>query len=639
MSPVIRCRLLGPVEVTADGGPAPQELLWRKNLALLVYLARSPRGRTRDHLVGLLWPEKQETQARHSLNEALRVLRRALGEEAVQSDARQVRVALEALDLDTNQFESLTRAGKWRDAATLFMGDFLEGFGVPGASDFEDWLRQEREAWRRHGVQALARAAGESLTAGDLKEAAGFATRALGFDPLAEGASRTLMRIFALNGDRAAALAEFERLSAGLSESRSAAPETETGALAERIRRGRGWNLAPDALESASAYSRRAPLVARSEELGCLLETWAACREQKRSTIAIIEGDSGTGKTRLLEELLDRARLDRAAVAAVRAVEADSAEPFATLIGLARGGMLDMPGLTAASTQSLGVLAARIPEWADRFSPSQENGLAIGRAFIEVVGSILQEQPVLIAIDDLQCSDRESILTLAAALRDERAAPLFIVATTTLIGARQEIDDLRVRIPRDVPGTVVKLEALKVDAIHELARWALPRFTETELDRVARRVAMDAAGLPLLVVELLHAVSLGLDLRESEAAWPSPLRTLSDTLPGDLPDAVVAAIRIGFRKLTSGAQRVLATAAVLGDRVSTNDLSRGSGIDGEALHKALDELEWQRWLVAEPRGYSFVARVSREVIGRDMLTLGQRKRITDAVAQSRLIPE
>jgi len=96
---VIRCRLLGPVEVTADGGPAPQELLWRKNLALLVYLARSPRGRTRDHLVGLLWPEKQETQARHSLNEALRVLRRAVGEDAVQSDARQVHVVTDSLEL------------------------------------------------------------------------------------------------------------------------------------------------------------------------------------------------------------------------------------------------------------------------------------------------------------------------------------------------------------------------------------------------------------------------------------------------------------------------------------------------------------------------------------------------------------
>jgi len=52
---MISCRVLGPVEVVVDGGPAAAELLWRKNLALLVYLARSPkRTRSRDHLVGLL---------------------------------------------------------------------------------------------------------------------------------------------------------------------------------------------------------------------------------------------------------------------------------------------------------------------------------------------------------------------------------------------------------------------------------------------------------------------------------------------------------------------------------------------------------------------------------------------------------
>ena len=374
MRSVIRCRLLGPVEITADGGPAPPELLWRKHLALLIYLARSPRGRTRDHLVGLLWPEKQEPQARHSLNEALRVLRRAVGEDAVQSDARQVQVEPAALDLDTERFESLAGAGKWRDAANLVEGDFLEGFGVPGASDFEDWLRQEREAWRRLGVQALTRAAGESLVAGAVQEAAGFARRALSLDRLAEGAVRALMKGLAISGDRAAALAEFEGLSAGLLESSGAAPEAETVALAERIRRGRGWNLGPDAREAANAYSRRAPLVARGDDLGHLLQAWTACREQKRASVAIIEGDSGTGKTRLLEELLERARLDRAAVAAVRAVEADSTEPFATLVGLARGGMLDMPGLSSATPQSLGVLAARIPEWAERFTPARGSG-------------------------------------------------------------------------------------------------------------------------------------------------------------------------------------------------------------------------------------------------------------------------
>ena len=55
---------------------------WRKHLALLTDLAQSPDGtRTRSHLMGLLWAERPEDNARRSLNEAVRLLRTALGTE------------------------------------------------------------------------------------------------------------------------------------------------------------------------------------------------------------------------------------------------------------------------------------------------------------------------------------------------------------------------------------------------------------------------------------------------------------------------------------------------------------------------------------------------------------------------------
>ncbi len=90
---MITCRTLGPVEVRVDGQPAPAELLWRKNLALLIYLARSPhRRRSRQHLIGLLWADKDEKAARHSLNEALRALRQIVGEENITTESDTVAV-------------------------------------------------------------------------------------------------------------------------------------------------------------------------------------------------------------------------------------------------------------------------------------------------------------------------------------------------------------------------------------------------------------------------------------------------------------------------------------------------------------------------------------------------------------------
>jgi len=93
---------------------------------------------------------------------------------------------------------------------------------------------------------------------------------------------------------------------------------------------------------------------------------------------------------------------------------------------------------------------------------------------------------------------------------------------------------------------------------------------------------------------------------------------------------VVAAIRIGFRRLSKDAQSVLAAASVLGDRVAGRLLAKATKLDAEHVATALDELEWQRWLTAEARGYAFVARIVRDVVARDMLTEGQRLRIVEA---------
>ena len=170
-------------------------------------------------------------------------------------------------------------------------------------------------------------------------------------------------------------------------------------------------------------------------------------------------------------------------------------------------------------------------------------------------------------------------------------------------------------------------------ALHELTEWALPGYSKDEVNRLTRRVVVDSAGLPLLAVELLHAVALGLDLDQTKGAWPKPFRTLSQTLPGDLPDAIIGAIRVGFRRLSGPAQKALAAAAALGNPVSTERLGRGAGLEGDKLDIALDELEWQRWLTADARGYSFVARIVHDVVERDMITGGQKRRILDAAAE------
>ena len=652
MPAVIECRILGPVDVRVAGGAAPAELLWRKNLAVLVYLARSPkRSRSRHHLIGLLWPDKPDAAARHSLNEALRVLRRAASDGVLETPGDRIGLVPGAVEFDTDRFETLVAAGDWAGACGLVGGEFLEGFVVPGASEFEHWLAAERLLWRARTVDALTRHADTALGRGRVAEAAELAGRALGLDPTAELAVRGLMRALALGGDRAAALAVHQVFAARLAAEGGGTPAGETNALARRIAGERSPPRSAGGEVPSAAASRRAPLVGRDAELERLGAAWDACRRTARATVLVVTGDAGTGKSRLADEALARARLDGAAAAVVRAVGADAAEPWSGVFGIARGGLLEVPGVAAAPAAALAAFVARVPEWAERFGTAVrgaggeggEGGEVAadppGRALRDVLRAVTAEQPVMVLVDDAHRLDRESLLALEAALRDLTTAPFCLLLTRVAHPVPAELDELQSRLGRDVDGAVLRLAPLSGDALRTLAHWALPRYTDEDLDRVTRRVASDSAGLPLLAVELLHAVALGLDLERTSGAWPRPLRTLDQTLPGDLPEVVVGAIRVGFRRLSAAAQLVLAAVAVVGggggrggERLATAVLARATGLAAPELANALDELEWERWLAAEPRGYAFVARIVRDVVSRDLVTAGQRQRLLEAAA-------
>lgn len=630
---MILCHTLGPVEVIVDGGAAPPELLWRRHLALLVYLARSPkRTRSRDHLVGLLWPEKAESAARHSLREAVRVLRKCLGSDAVDTQGQLVRLAEGTVQLDVDELETCAARSDWSSAASLVAGEFLEGFAVPGASGLEDWLASERFQWRGRSVDVLIQFGASLLRSGAVAGAGDAARRAVALEPLSEGAVGLTMRVAALRGDRNAALSAFDDLTTAMREASGAEPSRELCDLATRIRLER-LPAPADVHETVGAESRRGPLVGRERVLRQLCEAWEQARDGRGAPLLVIEGELGYGKTRLLDEVTQRARLDGATASVVRLVEADLETECGGLLGLAGGGLIDAPGLSGARPEAFKTFATELPEWSERFRPATGVLPLDGdRAFRELVSAAVEEGPVLLAVDDAHWLDRTSVLSLEALLRDLSGQRIAVLVTLASHPHHDTWDRIRSQIGRDLEGVSVTLKPLGPADVRVMARWALPTYRDDEIERVARRVTLDSAGLPLLVVELFHAIALGLDLAQTDAgAWPQPLQTLDQSLPGDLPDAVVAAIRVGYRRLSAGAQRVLAVASVMTDRVTADDVMRATEMERADVVKALDEVEWQRWIVAESRGYGFVARIVRKVIAQDMVTAGQRVRIRETL--------
>jgi DNA-binding SARP family transcriptional activator len=618
-------RLLGRPEIRLDGGPAPAEVLWRKNLALLAYLLRSPRGtRPREHLAALLWGDRPEAAARHSLNEALRVLRRTLGSDAVATIGDHVALADGCAALDTDELEAAVEGGRPADAAALVRGEFLEGLSVAGAPAFEDWLAAERSWWQARCLSALAATARRAADAGDLDLAATVGHRATTIWPDAAAAAAILMEALALRGERAEALAVWEAWKA-----RGHAVPADLAALAGRVRSmPAAPALGPQAAERAR--SRRLPLVERGEALGRLLDAWRTAREAQRAALLVVLGDPGTGKTRLAGEFATRTAVDGATVIRLRAVEADRDLPGEGLRALVASGLHEAPGVAGAAPAALATLTRQGVQWAERFPAARDAaaGISLPQALAEVVRAAADARPLLLVVDDAHHLDEASALALDRLLRDTETAPVGLLLAASPANLRPGVEGLHHRAAGT--GAVVRLGPLSAAAIASLADAALPGLAPEARDRLARRVAHDSAGLPVLAVELLHAVAQGLALDDHRAAWPRPLATLTDTMPGDLPDAVLSAIRVGFRRLSRPAQAVLAACASLDDRVAAATLLRAAGLDPEAGHVALDELEWGRWLEADPRGWRFAARIVRDVVAQDLVTPGQRLRFREA---------
>lgn len=623
---MIRLRLFGsPVVELPDGDPPP-ELLWRKHLALLVYLhCAGPRLLGRAHLLNLLWGDKPDSAARHSLNEALRVLRRSLGREAVTTTGDQVAL-VGAVDSDLREVERGLAAGEAGAAVELVTAEFLHQFEVPGAAPFSDWVAAKRVEWNRRAADLLEGQASAALDRGEAALGARLARRAVELEPGNPAAVATAMRAEALAGDRAAALGHFDR-HVQLADEIGGVVPASLSALAARVRHQPPGPAVPARAEVAR--TRRTPLVGREQPVRALVAEWAAARTGG-ARIGLVRGDPGTGKSRLLEEMMHRARLDGATTLLLRAVPADADHPGGGLRALAAGELLDAPGVAAAPAEALAAMAGAHPRWGERFPGVL--GVApvpLRQALVDVLRAAAGEAPVLLVLDDAPWLDAESLHALVGLLRDLRDEHFFLLVAQTPEPARPELDAAAARIGRDWQGAQLTITPLTRRDLEPMVRAALPSYPDEAVERLARRIAVDSAGLPLLAVELLHAVTGGLELTPELPSWPEPFRTLDQTRPGSLPDVVVAAIRLGFRRLSSEAQRILVAAAVLGEREPAERLGRAGDLSGPALDLALDELEWHRWMRAEPRGYAFLARIAREVVARDLVTSGQRQRILE----------
>ncbi len=340
--------LLGTFQVSLDGRPVTG-FKSNKARALLAYLAaEADRPHRRETLAGLLWPDRPDRDALGNLRYTLASLRRTLGDPTATApfllithqtvqfnpgsdswlDVAQLERALAGI---RGQYPSTGDIG---GSLALYRGPFLEGFSIGDAAPFEEWMVFRREQISQKMIAALGALVGVAEARGDLAEALGYARRQAELEPWNEEAHRALMRTLARNGQRNAALHQFQVCQRILREDLDVEPAEETIALYEAIRRGEGGRqvdkgeggrqvdkdggkegvsdpplstcLPPSPLSTYLLVSPPPEIVAREEQLG-QLGGYLAQALAGAGCVVCVTGEAGSGKTALLDEFARRA--------------------------------------------------------------------------------------------------------------------------------------------------------------------------------------------------------------------------------------------------------------------------------------------------------------------------------------------
>ncbi len=287
-------RTLGAIRLETEAG-VPIAFPEGKPLALLLYLAVERRPVRRAELAGLLWPDTERARGLQSVRQALWVIRRTLGEEAVAAGTEVLEVPREVVETDLDRIEAWAageggeggNGGSGAGVLSLVGGWLAEGFALPNCPAWEDWVEAtDRRLRLRHG-SALHRAAGRAREGGALERAAELAHAAATVDP---GSADHRVLLAAVLLDRMEIDAAARVLATARLDLAGGGPLEALAELEERIR-------ALGGVRSRDPSPRRPELVGRARELSVLQGEWRVA-VRGASRVVTLTGAPGAGRTR-----------------------------------------------------------------------------------------------------------------------------------------------------------------------------------------------------------------------------------------------------------------------------------------------------------------------------------------------------
>ncbi len=641
--PTLHLRLLGDFSlIYADQQVTSLNTMRLQSLLAYLVLHRDV-PQQRQHLAFLFWPDTTEAQARNNLRQLLHQVRQAFPpvERFLSADTHMLYWhPVTPFYLDVAAFEQVlteAAAATQRDEqhqlqAALEQADSLyRGELLPGC--YDEWILPERERLRQHHRQALEHLLHLFEVQGDNVTAIRYAQRLIALDPLSEDLSRRLMRLFALNNDRASALHVYHTCVTTLQRELGVDPDPATREAYERLMHQETPVIPARAQQTLLAATPT--LIGRKREWEALQEVWHAASAGEPRFV-LVTGEAGVGKSRLAEEFLLWASQQGAVTAKARSYAAEGQLSLAPVTDWLRSDGLRAP-VRQLDKVWLTEVARLLPElFAEQPAlPRYESVTEYGQRqrFFEALARaiLVASQPLLLLIDDLQWCDQETLEWLHFLLRFDPTARLLVIgcAREEELPQTHPLRTLLLHLRTTMRVTELTLQPLDAAETAKLASQVAKR----ELDRgLVMHLFQETEGYPLFVVEMVRA-DLGRVSTSPPEADHSHGQPPLDDAP-TLPPRVHAVLVGRLLQLSASARAFVELAAIIGREFTLDLLSTVGNADVESAVCALDEL-WHKRIVREhgANSYDFTHDKLREVAYAE-ISAPQRRMLHRRVAQT-----
>lgn len=624
----------------------PVEFERRKALALLIYLAFTTQPLRRDTLATLFWPEFDQTSARASLRRTLFSLSKSLPKGLLHTDRESIQLAEsqgnQHLWLDADLFHRLLDDWKhhghpssetcsaclrsFAEAASLYRGDFLAGFSLRDAPDFDHWQLFQAETFQRELEEALERLADGHSAQREFGLAIHFVRRRLALDPFHEPAHCQLMSLYTWSGQRQAALRQYTECARLLECELGVTPQPSTTQLYQAIKNNRLQPLpertiqvhapifgleknaqlkfsdqghpqleAPDLSFTMLNRIVRGNLVGREKELALLSELWNKTLDGEVQSL-LVSGEAGVGKTRLVQELVS---MVGKSVAVILIGQCDAIEslPFGPIAQVIRTA-LDHSDLDSANIPAyiLSDLLAFAPQLRTRYAHIPLNPpldplferQRLFDSFIFWFEILAKSQPILLLIEDIHWADSETIALLRHLAVQLKDSQLMLVLTyrekEVELMEDHSSQELLLELNRQRTTSFLKLSRLDRVATRQLLASMLA--TVDISDEFLDRIYEQTEGNPFYVEEVCKALIATGKLYHSGGSW----RRI-DIQDIQIPETIRAAIQSRLRKTPVKIQEMLQAAAILGREFEFSTLQKLTAWNEEMLIRALEEAQ------------------------------------------------